>query len=185
MTDARAAKHFEDVVLPHLHAAYNLARWLSRSDHDAQDIVQEAYLRAFRFFDGFHGDDARAWLLAIVRNTTYTWLKQNRAQETSTPFDEEFHSLPEDGAVDGFERPDNNPETILAQRDDKRVLDAALEMLPLPFREVLVLRELEDLSYKEIARIADIPIGTVMSRLARGRKLLGDLLKQQESFSEL
>jgi len=185
VTDPTQAKHFEDVVLPHLHAAYNLARWLSRSDHDAQDIVQEAYLRAFRFFDGFHGGDARAWLLAIVRNATYTWLKQNRPQELATPFDEEFHSLPEYGAVEGPERPDNNPETILAQRDDKRVLDEALEKLPLAFREVLVLRELEDLSYKEIGRIADIPIGTVMSRLARGRKLLGECLKQQESFHEL
>jgi RNA polymerase sigma-70 factor (ECF subfamily) len=185
VTDSTKAKHFQDVVLPHLHAAYNLARWLSRSDHDAQDIVQEAYLRAFRFFDGFHGGDARAWLLAIVRNATYTWLKQNRPHELATPFDEEFHSLPEDGAVEGPERPDNNPETILARRDDKRLLDEALENLPLAFREVLVLRELEDLSYKEIARIADIPIGTVMSRLARGRKLLGECLKQQEAFDEL
>ena len=84
MTDPTMAKHFQDVVLPHLHAAYNLARWLSRSDHDAEDIVQEAYLRAFRFFDGFHGGDARPWLLAIVRNAAYTWLRQNRAHELST-----------------------------------------------------------------------------------------------------
>jgi len=185
VTDPTMAKHFQDVVLPHLHAAYNLARWLSRSDHDAEDIVQEAYLRAFRFFDGFHGGDARPWLLAIVRNAAYTWLRQNRAHELSTQFDEEFHSLPEHGAVEGPERADNNPETILARREGKRLLDEALEKLPLAFREVLVLRELEDLSYREIARVADIPIGTVMSRLARARKLLGECLKQQEPCDEL
>jgi len=179
------AKDFEAAVLPHLRAAYNLARWLCRSDHDAQDIVQEAYLRACRFFDSFHGGDARAWLLAIVRNTTYTWLTQNRPQELGTPFDEELHSLPGYGAEENPDRPDDNPEAILARRDARRVVNDALDKLPLEFREVLVLRELEDLSYKEIARIADIPIGTVMSRLARGRKLLGECLKQQESFDEL
>jgi len=179
------AKEFEAAVLPHLRAAYNLARWLCRSDHDAHDIVQEAFLRAFRFFDGFHGGDARAWLLAIVRNTTYTWLAQNRPQELGTTFDEELHSLPGYGAEEDPDRPDDNPEAILARRDARRVVNDALDKLPLEFREVLVLRELEDLSYKEIARIAEIPIGTVMSRLARGRKLLGEFLKQQESFDEL
>jgi RNA polymerase sigma factor (sigma-70 family) len=152
---------FERAVLPHLDAAYNLARWLVRNDADAEDLAQEAVLRAFKFFGGLHGGGGRAWLLTIVRNTCYTWLRQNRAHEPSTPFDEEIHSV--EGA---------NPETILLKIADRRMLEQALEELPVEFREVLILRELEDLSYKEIAGIVDVPLGTVMSRLARARKRL-------------
>jgi RNA polymerase sigma factor (sigma-70 family) len=152
---------FEQVVLPHLDAAYNLARWLVRNDADAEDLAQEATLRAFKFFGGFHGGDGRAWLLTIVRNTCYTWLQQNRAHEPPTPFDEELHSVQ-----------DANPETILLESVDRQMLKQALEELPVEFREVLILRELEGLSYKEIAHIVDVPVGTVMSRLARARKRL-------------
>jgi RNA polymerase sigma-70 factor (ECF subfamily) len=156
------------MVLPHLNAAYNLARWLARSDQDAHDIVQESCLRAFKFFDGMRGDNGRAWLLGIVRNTFYTWLEQHRKHDTNTPFDETSHSQ-ESVAVS---QTDTNPEAILARADDARLVNQALARLPLEFREVVVLRDLEDLSYKEIAEVSAIPIGTVMSRLARGRKLL-------------
>jgi RNA polymerase sigma-70 factor (ECF subfamily) len=162
---------FEKSVLPHLDAAYNLARWLTRNDHDAQDVVQEAYLRAFRSFDGFRGDNARPWLLAIVRNTCYTWLKQHRRAEVEVPYDDEMHGG-EDSALDV------NPEAILARRDDVRLVDEALQQLPVGYREVVVLRDIEDLSYKEIALVAGLPIGTVMSRLARGRRLLVTHLTQ-------
>jgi RNA polymerase sigma-70 factor (ECF subfamily) len=153
---------FEQIVLPHLDAAYNLARWLLRNDADAEDVAQEAYLRAFKFFGGYHGGKSRAWLLAIVRNTCYTWLQQqNRAHELTTPFDEEIHSAEGD-----------NPETILLEGADRQMLKQALEELPVEFREVIILRELEGLSYKEIANVVDVPVGTVMSRLARARKRL-------------
>ena len=178
MTEAIKARQFQEMALPHLNAAYNLARWLTRSDQDAQDVVQEAYLRAFKFFDGFHGEDARAWLLAIVRNTTYTWLRQNREPVPHVPFDEEFDDLNQASSATLCEQPDNNPAAILARCDDKRLLDQALAQLAVEFREVLVLRELENLSYKEISAIAGIPIGTVMSRLARGRRLLLACLEQ-------
>ena len=183
MTEQNRAEQFQRAVLPHLNAAYNLARWLCRNDHDAEDIVQEATLRAFRFFDGFHGEDARAWLLAIVRNTTYTWLQQNRGHESNTSFDEEFHSLQEGGSVTLLNQADSNPEAILARDDDKGLVNRALEMLPVEFREVLVLRELEELSYKEISSVAGIPMGTVMSRLARARRLLGECLKRMDKES--
>ena len=159
-------------MLPHLNAAYNLARWLTRSDQDAQDIVQEACLRAFKFFEGLRGEETRAWLLAIVRNTAYTWMRQNREHAQSSSIDEAFHDCNEEGSATLLDQADSNPEAILARADDKRLLNQALEQLPVEFREVLVLRELEDLSYKEISIIASIPIGTVMSRLARGRGLL-------------
>lgn len=158
--------------MPHLNAAYNLARWLTRNDQDAQDIVQEACLRAFKFFDGLRGEETRAWLLAIVRNTAYTWMRQNRRHVQSSSIDEAFHDGNEGGSATLLDQADGNPEAILARADDKRWLNQALEQLPVEFREVLVLRELEDLSYKEISIIASIPIGTVMSRLARGRGLL-------------
>ena len=183
MTEQTRTERFQQVALPHLNAAYNLARWLTRNDHDAEDIVQEAYLRAFKFFDGFHGEDARAWLLAVVRNTTYTWLQQRREHSLDTPFEEDLHSPDDSRSVDALGQMDSDPESILAQRDDRRLLNRALEQLPVEFREVLVLRELEDLSYKEIASIASIPIGTVMSRLARGRKLLWECLRRIEKES--
>lgn len=166
---------FEACALPHMDASYNLARWLTRNDHDAEDIMQEAYLRAFRFFDGFNGTDARAWLLAIVRNTFYTWLKQNRPQELATPFDEEVHGhTAEYGAISETEAAD--PETLMLRHADRQLLGQALETLPVEFREALVLRELEDLSYRQIAAITGVPVGTVMSRLARGRKRLQESL---------
>jgi RNA polymerase sigma-70 factor, ECF subfamily len=158
---------FEKAVLPHLDAAFNLARWLTRNDADAQDVVQEAYLRAFRFFGGFHGEDGRAWLLGIVRNTSYTWMQQNRSAQLNTPLDDELQEVKSD---------DLNPEALLLQKADAQMLRRAVEELPLEFREVLVLRELDEMSYKQIAVVADLPLGTVMSRLARARKRLQQIL---------
>ena len=160
-------KRFEEAMLPHLAAAYNLARWLTRNDADADDLVQDAYLRALKAFDGFRGDNGRAWLLRIVRNTCYTWLQENRVQELATTFDEELYPVENDST---------NPETLLMRSADKQFLKEALEKLPLEFREVIVLRELEGMSYKEIAELAAIPVGTVMSRLARARERLQQLL---------
>ena len=158
---------FETAVLPHLDAAYNLARWLTRNDADAEDVVQEAYLRAFRFFGGFHGEDGRAWLLEIVRNTSYTWMQRNRSPELNMPLDDEPREVEGD---------DLNPEELLLQKAAAQTLRQAVEELPLEFREVLVLRELDEMSYKQIAAVADIPLGTVMSRLARARKRLQHIL---------
>jgi RNA polymerase sigma factor (sigma-70 family) len=158
---------FEQSVLPHLGAAYNLARWLLRNPADAEDVVQESYLRAFRFFGGYHGGDIRAWLLTIVRNTTYTWLQQNRSRELTEPINDEVEEI-QDDALD--------PETLVIQAAGAEVLREALNQLPIEFREVIVLREFEELSYKEISAIAEIPLGTVMSRLARARKRLHEQL---------
>ena len=168
------ARRFEQIFTPHLDAAYDFARWLTRDERNAEDVVQEACLRAFKSLDGFHGDTARAWLLAIVRNTYYTWFSKNKADDANLPLDEELAdgeaSATMGGAIESIER-------VLQQRDARRLVNAALERLPEPFREVIVLRELEDLSYKEIATIANVPIGTVMSRLARARKLMLGLLQ--------
>jgi RNA polymerase sigma-70 factor (ECF subfamily) len=158
---------FEDAMLPHLDAAHNLARWLLRNEQDAQDVVQEAYLRAFKSFAGFHGSNGRAWLLTIVRNTSYTLLKKNRAVDLTTSFDEEIHGSPEEGA---------SPLTILERSDSAELIKEAMDELPAEFREILTLRHQEDLSYKEIAEIAQIPPGTVMSRLARARSKLKEYL---------
>jgi len=157
------AMNFEEAVMPHLDAAYNLARWLMRNEDDAQDMVQEAYLRALRFFGGFHGTDARAWLLTIVRNTCYTWLKRNRSMELSGDFEE---------AVLTIESDETDPEASHMLQVRAQLVNEAIEKLPIEFREVVILRELEELSYKEIAEITGIPIGTVMSRLSRARKRL-------------
>jgi RNA polymerase sigma-70 factor (ECF subfamily) len=161
---------FEETIMPHLDAAYNLARWLTHSEHDAQDVVQDAFLRAFKFFGGFHGGNSRSWLLSIVRNTTYTWLQKNRKQELATVFDEEKHDIEDTSA---------NPEVLLFKNSDHQEVMRALEQLPVEFREIMVLRELEGMSYKEISEMADIPIGTVMSRLARARKQLQQSLGQR------
>jgi len=168
---------FEKAVLPHLDAAYNLARWLTRNDADAEDVVQEAYMRAFKFFGGFHGEDGRAWLLGIVRNTSYTWMQRNRSPDLNLPLDDELHEVRSN---------DLNPEGLLLQKADAQMLRQAVEELPVEFREVLVLRELEEMSYKQIAVVADLPLGTVMSRLARARKRLQQILashKQTEVLS--
>ena len=172
MSEQTNAWRFGEMALPHLDSAYNLARWLTRDDHDAQDVTQEAFLRAFRSFGGFRGENARPWLLAIVRNTCYTWLKQHRQSELEVPYDDDIHGG--EGRVDsiGAFAPDTNPEAILARLDDVRLVDEALQRLPVGYREVMVLRDIEDLSYKEIATVAGLPIGTVMSRLARARKLM-------------
>ena len=153
---------FNQAVLPHLDAAYNFARWLTRNDHDAEDVVQEASLRAFKYWKGFSGNDCRSWLFAIVRNTFYSWLRQKSVQPELTP-DGEFDDI-DDGIL--------SPEKVLLQNADREMLKAALEDLPVEFREAIILREMEDLSYKEIADISGVPIGTVMSRLARARKRL-------------
>ena len=163
---------FDQIILPHLDAAYNFARWLVRNSDDAEDVVQEACLRAFRYFGTFRGRNARAWLLRIVRTTSYSWLQQNRGQQLETEFDEEIHRS-------GGE--DLNPETLLLQRANTQLIDQALRQLPGRLREVLVLRELEGLSYKEIADVVGIPMGTVMSTLSRAReRLLSDLVRRQE-----
>jgi RNA polymerase sigma-70 factor (ECF subfamily) len=161
---------FEQAILPHMDAAYNLARWLTRNEQDAQDMVQDAYLRAFKFFDAFHGVDGRAWLLTIVRNACYTWLHQNRAHEMTTTFDEEIHSI---------ESETSNPAALVLQSADHQILRQALDELPVEYREAVVLRDLEGFSYKEIADIVNVPTGTVMSRLARARERLKKILRDQ------
>jgi RNA polymerase sigma factor (sigma-70 family) len=161
---------FEQAILPHMDAAYNIARWLTRNERDAEDMVQESYLRAFKFFDGFTGVNSRAWLLTIVRNTCYSWLQQNRARELMTEFDEEIHS---------DETEAWNPAARALSESDNRMVRQALEALPAEYREAVVLRDLEGLSYKEIAEIAAVPLGTVMSRLARARGRLKRLLTER------
>jgi RNA polymerase sigma-70 factor (ECF subfamily) len=158
---------FESMMLPHLDAAHNLARWLLRNEEDARDVVQEAYLRAFKSFSGFHGSNGRAWLLTIVRNTSYTLLKKNHAVDLTTPFDEEIH-------VSGDES--RSPATILERSEDAKLMSEAMDQLPAEFREILTLRHQEGLSYKEIADITQVPPGTVMSRLARARAKLRECL---------
>lgn len=156
-------KAFEQAVLPHLDAAHNLARWLAGNDQDAQDVAQEACLRAFRFFGNFRGDNARAWLLAIVRNTFYTWLRKNRPPEGTLELDEEALEIAD---------PSGTAAALHSRQGDAESVRRAVAALPVEFREIVVLREMEGFSYQEIAGLADVPIGTVMSRLARARKLL-------------
>jgi RNA polymerase sigma-70 factor, ECF subfamily len=160
-------ERFEQLVLPHLDAAYNLARWLVGNPADAQDIVQEAFLRALRFFDGFRGGDSRAWLLKIVRNTSYSWVRKNRPAQLTEDFDETIHS---------DETAAENAESKLLSRAESERVRIALEALPLTFREVLVLREIEGLSYKEISEVTGAAMGTVMSSLSRARQKLRDQL---------
>src|SRR5437016_5920283 len=161
---------FEAMILPHLDAAHNLARWLLRNEEDAQDVVQEAYLRAFKAFNGFHGSNGRAWLLTIVRNTSYTLLKKNHAVDLTTTFDEEIHATGHDSA---------SPAAILEHAEDAELIRNAMDQLPTEFREILALRHQEGLSYKEIGDIAQLAPGTVMSRLARARAKLKEYLAAQ------
>jgi RNA polymerase sigma-70 factor (ECF subfamily) len=157
----------EEALLPHLDAAYNLARWLTRNERDAEDVVQEAFLRALKHFDTFRGGDARPWLLKIVRNTYYTWIYRNRVTEAMTPFDEEEDIHVSDAP---------NPEMLLLKESDRQLVRSALRKLPTEFLEVIVLREFEELSYKQIADTVQVPVGTVMSRLARARGRLAQIL---------
>ena len=154
---------FEDVVLPHADAAYNLARWLTKDDHDADDVTQDAMLRAYRFYPGLRGE-ARPWLLAIVRNVCWTWLQSKRPTELAV--------------IDEIEADTPGPDVLLAREVDRKALNDAITSLPVAFREAIILRELEDLSYKQIAHITDVPIGTVMSRLARARRMLAEKLTE-------
>jgi RNA polymerase sigma-70 factor (ECF subfamily) len=160
MPQSNVCLDFVEDVVPHLDAAYNLARWLTRNDEDAQDVVQEAYMRAFRFLGSFRGGNVRAWVLRIVRNTCYTWLHQNRPQQPTVEFDEEIFG-PDPLAP--------TPEQALSRNDDRKLVRRALQGLSPSHREVLILRELEGMSYKEISEIMDMPAGTVMSRLSRAR----------------
>jgi len=162
-------ERFEAVVLPHLSAAYGLARYLTRNDADADDVVQEAFLRAFRYFGGFRGEasQGRAWVIAIVRNMAHTWRHRYRVDAAALEFDETAHSEA---------TADEHPESLLARRDSRAALAQVLDGLPHDLREVIVLREIEGLSYKEMSEVVDVPIGTIMSRLSRARKRLQEAL---------
>ena len=161
-TTPAPGESFDEVVLPHLNAAYRLARWLMRNEQDAEDVVQDASLRAFRYFRTFTGGDGRAWFLRIVRNTCSGW-RGRRFEALTDRFDEEQH---------GSARPAFDPETLLLQTDDATLIARAMRHLPDRFHQLLVLRELEGLSYRELADAMEIPIGTVMSRLSRAREAL-------------
>jgi len=159
---------FEQTMLPHMNAAYNLARWLMRNDSDAEDAVQEAYLRAFRFFDSFQGGDGRGWLLAIVRNTCRTALQKSGSRPASDEFREELHASDEPGVEERLEK-----------RDEIASVRWCIEHLPPEYREVIVMREIEQMSYKEMASAITAPVGTIMSRLARARARLQDCLSSR------
>jgi RNA polymerase sigma-70 factor (ECF subfamily) len=169
LTEPTRLTEFERQILPHLDAAYSLARFLTGNDQNAEDVVQEASLRAFRFFDTFRGQNSRAWFLSIVRNTSFTALKRNRSDESNVLFDEELH---------GGHAPSMGAGVALDRAQDRQTVRAAIEQLPAEFREAIVLRELEGCSYKEIADIAGVPIGTIMSRLARARRQLQMILSK-------
>ena len=162
---------FEAMVMPHLDAAYNLARWLTRDAHEADDLVQNAYLRAFRFADSYRGGNARAWLMTIVRHTYFSTVRAADGRRADVAFDEALHG-DGDMAADASFGSARDPALTAESRDAAQSVDRALACLPAIFREVLVMKEMDDLSYKEIAQVTDLPIGTVMSRLARARKLL-------------
>ena len=165
---------FETLVLPHLDAAYNLARWLLRDESAAEDAVQEASMRAFRYIHSLRGDDARAWLLGIVRNTCFTVLERKRNDPDLVEFDDaEFEA-----ALGAAERSSSDPAALLEQRNLRTVVDAAIRALSPALREVIVLREFEDLEYSEIAKIIAVPVGTVMSRLSRAREKMRSVLMQ-------
>jgi len=174
VTDIEGSERFESLVLPHLDAAYNFARWLTRDDHRARDIAQDALLRALRFFDGFRGENVRPWLLSIVRNTYFSSLKATQREELRPVLDGEITGSALEAAYE------LDPSLTLERKWDRERVNRALQSLPLEFREILILREMEDLSYKQIADVAEIPIGTVMSRLSRARRLLAERLALDE-----
>ena len=179
MSERQRLDDFERAVLPHLNAAYNLARWLTRNEADAEDVVQEAALRAFRYFDGFSGENPRAWLLSILRNTCFTWLGKNRPAELA-PLDDALSEsvvLTDEGGA-------QTPERFLLAADDRGRLDRLIEALPAEFREVIVLREQEEFSYREISEITGVPVGTVMSRLARARARLREAWQREQGESD-
>jgi RNA polymerase sigma factor (sigma-70 family) len=168
--DPQLVERFRRQALGHMDEAYNLARWLTRDRHDAEDVVQEACLRALRGFANFRGEDGRAWLLTIVRNTCYTWLKRRRNQATTMDADADIDTMESDAA---------EPSSVLSRSIEIEQLRSAIEELPLEFREVVVLKDIQGLSYRQIAEIAGVPIGTVMSRLSRGRRRLTERLAPQ------
>ena len=176
VSDAKRS-HFESSVSPHVDAAFDLARWLTRNEHDAEDVVQEAMLRAFMFFDGFRGVDARSWVLKIVRNTCFTWLQANRPNEIAGMAVDELEDVLPPLFSPGLA---DDPETLALRRTAALELNNAISAIAAPLREVVVLRELEGLSYKEIATVIDAPIGTVMSRLARARAELRRILARSQ-----
>jgi RNA polymerase sigma-70 factor, ECF subfamily len=173
-TEAARSRRFQQLALPHLDAAYNLARWLCGNSNDADDVVQEAFMRAFRFFDTFRGDSARPWLLAIVRRTWYTEWRRRASSHEVVEFDDSM----DDATFDGWSAGGDDPQALLIRGEDAKRVHEALAQLPVEYREVLILRELEEMGYREIALVADVPIGTVMSRLARGRRKLAALLTE-------
>lgn len=172
MSSDDKVERFQRIVVPHLDAAYNYARWLTRNREDAEDVAHEALLRALQFFDSFNREQVRPWLLAIVRNTFYTWLKKNRPLELAEPLGDETAGT---GGLSA------DPSDIAILNADRRALAEALERLPREYREAVILREMEGLSYQEIAAILEIPIGTVMSRLARARKRLAEVIAGGQS----
>jgi RNA polymerase sigma-70 factor, ECF subfamily len=178
MADSKA-RRFEQLVMPHLDSAYNLARYLTRNDADAQDVVQEACMRAFKYLDGFDGQYANAWLLKIVRNTCFSWLKENRPSEAPLTLDDDLDEIDRDQAAMAMNARGlgRSPEELVGIRRDTERLNRAIEKLLPPYREILILREMDDFSYREIADIVGVPIGTVMSRLARARGLLQAALR--------
>jgi RNA polymerase sigma-70 factor (ECF subfamily) len=166
---------FEELILPHLDAAHNLARWLTRNEQDACDVVQEAYMRAFRFFDGYKGGDGKSWLLEVVRNTCFTWLRREKRHLPNVPFDEMAH---------GSTAREPNQEDALVSAAKLTVLRRCIETLPETFREVVIMRELEEMSYRQIADVASVPVGTVMSRLSRARKRLEECANERNTESD-
>jgi RNA polymerase sigma-70 factor, ECF subfamily len=167
MEEAKKLAVFEQIIIPHLNSAYNLARWLTGNEHDAEDVVQEAYLRAFRFFDGFKGGDGKGWLLAVVRNTCRTWVRKQKGDLPRVVFDEQIHA---------GDHGEASAEAELVERAKLGSLRECLEALPADYRGVIVMREMEEMSYKEIADVAGLPLGTVMSRLSRARSRLQECL---------
>ena len=165
---------FEEIILPHLNAAHNLARWMTRNDQDAQDVVQESYMRAFRFFDSYRGGDGKAWLLEIVRNTCFTFQRREMRKSTVVVFEEAAHTP-------SVKQP--NAEEALVEAGNRQILRRCIEALPEPFREVLVMRELEEMSYRQISEVSGLPPGTVMSRLSRARQRLEECAKSRDMES--